>query len=38
MMQINFWAILLASLIPLIIGFLWYHPKLFGKVWQTEPD
>lgn len=36
MMQINFWAILLASLIPLIVGFLWYHPKLFGKVWQTE--
>jgi len=37
-MQINFWAILLAALVPLMMGFLWYHPKVFGKVWMQEAD
>lgn len=23
----------LAALIPLILGFIWYHPKVFGKAW-----
>ena len=36
MMQINYWAILVAALIPLIMGFIWYHPKVFGTVWMKE--
>ncbi|SIQ17661.1 Protein of unknown function [Chryseobacterium sp. RU37D] len=36
MIQINFWAILVAALIPLFIGFIWYHPKVFGRVWMQE--
>ncbi|SEM15829.1 Protein of unknown function [Chryseobacterium taichungense] len=36
MMQINFWAILLAALVPLITGFIWYNPRLFGKIWMQE--
>ena len=24
----------LAALVPLVTGFVWYHPKLFGTAWQ----
>jgi len=36
MVQINFWAVLAASVIPLIMGFVWYHPKIFGTIWMKE--
>jgi hypothetical protein len=26
----NFLIILLAAIVPLIIGFIWYNPKVFG--------
>ena len=32
-MQIDFLILGLATLIPLIIGFIWYHPKVFGAAW-----
>ncbi|RMZ57944.1 DUF1761 domain-containing protein [Chryseobacterium nematophagum] len=35
-MQINFLAIFVAALVPLIMGFIWYNPKVFGKVWMEE--
>ncbi len=31
-------AILLAALIPILIGFFWYSPLLFGKVWMKVAD
>ncbi len=31
--EINYWAILVAGTIPMIIGSLWYGP-LFGKKWM----
>ena len=31
MMHMNFMAILVAALIPLAIGFIWYNPKVFGN-------
>ena len=35
-MKINFVIILLAGLIPLIIGMIWYNPKIgFGKAWMN---
>jgi hypothetical protein len=34
-MEINFYAILVAALTTLIIGFVWYGP-LFGKAWMKE--
>lgn len=34
MLPINFFAILTAALVPLITGFIWYHPKVFGTVWM----
>lgn len=35
-MQINYWAVFAAAFIPLMLGFLWYHPKVFGKIWMQE--
>ena len=32
--QFNFLAVLVAALIPMIMGFLYYHPALFGKAWM----
>jgi hypothetical protein len=35
-MEMNFLAIAVASLTTLVIGFIWYHPKVFGTVWMRE--
>lgn len=34
-MQPNFLIILLAALVPMILGFIWYNPKVFGKAWMN---
>ncbi len=36
MPQFNFLILLLSALIPLIIGFVWYHPKVFGTIWMES--
>lgn len=36
MIQINFLAIVFAALVPLLMGFIWYNPKVFGKIWMKE--
>ncbi|MEZ5015788.1 MAG: DUF1761 domain-containing protein [Flavipsychrobacter sp.] len=33
MVNINFLVTALAALIPLIVGAIWYNPKVFGSVW-----
>jgi hypothetical protein len=43
MEETNWLAIAVATLIPLIVGFAWYNPKLFGNAWMqtlgyTEED
>ncbi len=35
-MDINFLAIAVAALVPLIVGFIWYNPKTFGNAWMRE--
>ena len=30
----NWISIVIAAVIPMIMGFIWYHPKLFGKAWM----
>lgn len=34
-MQINFLVLAMAALIPMITGFIWYHPKVMGTVWMN---
>ncbi len=36
LMDVSFWAALLAALSYMVIGALWYSPLLFGKVWLKE--
>ncbi|WP_299121289.1 DUF1761 domain-containing protein [uncultured Winogradskyella sp.] len=35
-MEFNFLAVLVAALVPTIVGFLWYNPILFGNAWMKE--
>ena len=32
----NVVAILVAALIPMLLGFVWYHPKVLGTLWMKE--
>lgn len=31
----NFLIVVAAAVVPLVTGFVWYHPKLFGEKWKT---
>lgn len=33
-MEINFLAILVAAVSALVVGFVWYNPKVFGNAWM----
>ena len=33
-MEFNLLITALAALIPLVIGFIWYNPKVFGNAWM----
>lgn len=35
-MEINFLALFAAALSTLVIGFIWYNPKVFGTIWMKE--
>lgn len=35
-MEINFVALFLAALSTLVVGFIWYNPKVFGTIWMKE--
>ena len=34
MEHVNVWAIPLAAIAALVVGFIWYNPKVFGNVWM----
>lgn len=34
-MHVNFMIILVAALVPMILGFIWYNPKVLGTVWMN---
>ncbi len=38
MIKINFLIVLAAAVVPLIIGFVWYNSKVFGKAWMKASD
>jgi len=33
-MQMNWIVILLTALVPMVMGFIWYHPKVVGTAWM----
>lgn len=35
-MEFNFVALLLAAFSTLVVGFIWYNPKVFGTIWMKE--
>jgi hypothetical protein len=35
-MPFNFYAVLVAALATLAVGFVWYNPKVFGTIWMNE--
>ncbi len=32
--EINYWAVLVATLASMVIGSVWYTPKVFGERWK----
>ena len=35
-MKFNYLIIAVAAIVPLIMGFIWYNPKVFGEAWMKE--
>jgi hypothetical protein len=35
MIQINFPILFASALIPMLVGFVWYHPKVLGTAWMN---
>ena len=35
-MEINFLALVVAAFSTLVVGFIWYNPKVFGTIWMKE--
>ncbi len=33
--DLKFYIVLVAGLVPLITGFIWYNPKVFGTAWMN---
>ncbi|WP_298532241.1 DUF1761 domain-containing protein [uncultured Algibacter sp.] len=37
-MEINFLAVVAAAFSALVVGFIWYNPKVFGSAWMKEAN
>lgn len=35
MFEVTFWPILAAGIANLVLGMVWYHPKVFGTAWMA---
>lgn len=35
-MEINFLSLIMAAASTLVVGFIWYNPKVFGNIWMRE--
>jgi hypothetical protein len=35
-MTIHWYILFIAALIPLVTGFIWYHPKVLGNAWMQS--
>ena len=34
--EINYWAVILATLSSMVVGTIWYTPKVFGNYWMKK--
>lgn len=34
MIQVGFFPVLFAGIVSVVIGFAWYHPRVFGSMWM----
>ncbi len=34
LMNVNLWAVLVAAIATMVVGFLWYSPMLFARPWM----
>ena len=34
--EINYLAVLIATAVTMVLGFLWYSPVLFGNAWVKQ--
>jgi hypothetical protein len=34
--EINYWAVLVATLSTMVVGSIWYTPKVFGNYWMKK--
>lgn len=37
-MELNWLAIIVAAFVPMVLGFIWYNPKVFGAAWMKAAD
>jgi hypothetical protein len=37
-MELNWPVIFLSAIVPLMTGFIWYHPKVFGNAWLKSGE
>jgi Protein of unknown function (DUF1761) len=35
-MEMNWLAVIVAAITSLLLGFVWYHPKVFGTAWMQD--
>jgi hypothetical protein len=38
MVKMNILIVLATAVIPMILGFIWYNPKVFGNAWMKASD
>lgn len=36
--EINYWAVILATLSSMVVGSIWYTPKVFGNYWMKKAN
>ena len=37
-MEINWMAVVLSGLVPVLLGMFWYSPRVFGAFWQGPKE
>ena len=37
-MSVNFLIIFIAALVPMVVGFIWYSPKVLGTAWMQAAE